>query len=360
MDRPCYRFERPADFLPLFADRPPYGPPGGGVPLLQRRLRPARADRRGGRRTVLRGRRTAAGVRAGRDDSERVLPAATSRCRTCAVGYLRVRTVLVYSIPVIGGADGGAQCTAADLDRFLRAVRRRVAARRPPGRHAHPARRRRAPGSTTATACFLYGDGRFGHGGGDPGVTHAGAAHPVRRRHRGRAAQHRGPGRRGPRPARRRGPARLAKRVEPTDPPLGRWDQAGRGQRRPLRPVQPGGDDDGTRSPRGPWPSPASPPAARRRPAATAAGPRPRSRPPGRPAPARTPAAPAAACRTRTRTTARRPARCHPRPARAGTPAARRPRPAPAARTAAGSPRTPPAAPRRARGSDPGRRVPRV
>ncbi|HVC74240.1 MAG TPA: hypothetical protein VNC85_10750, partial [Mycobacteriales bacterium] len=37
-----------------------------------------------------------------------------------AVGYLPSGRSSVYSLPVIGGADGGAQCTAADLDRFLR------------------------------------------------------------------------------------------------------------------------------------------------------------------------------------------------------------------------------------------------
>ncbi len=51
------------------------------VPLLQRRLRAARADRRGGLRAVLCGRRPAAGVRAGRDGGERVLPAGRAGAR---------------------------------------------------------------------------------------------------------------------------------------------------------------------------------------------------------------------------------------------------------------------------------------
>ena len=75
----------------------------------------------------------------------------------------------VYSIPVIGGADGGAMCTARDLDRFLRAyadgtllgpLRDLVLTR-----HADA-----GDGFGEGYGVHLYPDGRIGHGGGDPGV----------------------------------------------------------------------------------------------------------------------------------------------------------------------------------------------
>jgi CubicO group peptidase (beta-lactamase class C family) len=86
-----------------------------------------------------------------------------------AVGYLPSGRSNVYSIPVIGGADGGSHSTAADLDRFLRAYddgsllgERRDAMLTP---HVTV-----DDGIAYGYGCFLYGDGRFGHGGGDPGV----------------------------------------------------------------------------------------------------------------------------------------------------------------------------------------------
>lgn len=81
-----------------------------------------------------------------------------------AVGYLPSGRSNVYSIPVVGGADGGAFSTAADLDRFLRWY----------GSGPHRDRMLRpyaevAPGLGMGLGVFLYGAGRFGHGGGDPG-----------------------------------------------------------------------------------------------------------------------------------------------------------------------------------------------
>jgi CubicO group peptidase (beta-lactamase class C family) len=75
----------------------------------------------------------------------------------------------VYSIPVVGGADGGAHSTAADLDRFLRAYDdgSLLKDRRDLMLTPHvPV----DPGIDYGYGCILYGDGRFGHGGGDPGV----------------------------------------------------------------------------------------------------------------------------------------------------------------------------------------------
>jgi CubicO group peptidase (beta-lactamase class C family) len=167
-DRPCYRFERPADFLPLFADRPPYGSPGGefhysnaGYVLLG-----LIAEELSGLSFVDAVRRQVfepAGMAAsGFFRLDEPVP-------DLAVGYLPSGRSNVYSVPVIGGADGGAQCTAADLDRFLRAYDdgslledRRDAMLTP---HVPV-----DPGIDYGYGCFLYGGGRFGHGGGDPGV----------------------------------------------------------------------------------------------------------------------------------------------------------------------------------------------
>jgi len=167
-DRPCYRFERPADFLPLFADLPPYGAPGGefhysnaGYIVLGLIV-----EEVSGLSYVDAVRRQVfepAGMTAsGFFRLDEPVP-------DLAIGYLPSGRSNVYSVPVVGGADGGAQCTAADLDRFLRAYDdgsllkdRRDVMLTP-----------RAPvdaGIHYGYGCFLYGDGRFGHGGGDPGV----------------------------------------------------------------------------------------------------------------------------------------------------------------------------------------------
>ena len=75
----------------------------------------------------------------------------------------------VYSVPVVGGADGGSFSTARDLDRFLHAyadgtllgpLQEEVLAR-----HADA-----GDGFAMGYGVLLYPDGRYGHGGGDPGV----------------------------------------------------------------------------------------------------------------------------------------------------------------------------------------------
>jgi CubicO group peptidase (beta-lactamase class C family) len=167
-DRPCYAFERPADFLPMFGDLPPYGPPGGefhysnagyivlGL-IVEEVAGLSYVD--AVRRQVF----EPAGMTAsGFFRLDEPVP-------DLATGYLPSGRSNVYSIPVIGGADGGAQCTAADLDRFLRAYddgsllkERRDAMLTP---HVSV-----EPGLDYGYGCILYGDGRFGHGGGDPGV----------------------------------------------------------------------------------------------------------------------------------------------------------------------------------------------
>jgi CubicO group peptidase (beta-lactamase class C family) len=167
-DRPCYRFERAADFLPLFGDRPPYGPPGGGFHYSNAGyvLLGLIAEEVSGLSFV---------DAVARQVFEPAGMAASGFFRLdepvpdVAVGYLPSGRSNVYSIPVLGGADGGAHSTAADLDRFLRACDdgsllkdRRDAMLTP---HVPV-----DPGIDYGYGCFLYGDGRFGHGGGDPGV----------------------------------------------------------------------------------------------------------------------------------------------------------------------------------------------
>jgi CubicO group peptidase (beta-lactamase class C family) len=172
--RPVYRMERPADFLPLFGDLPPYREPGqrwqysnagylllglvveevAGRPftdVVQRRV----FDRAG---------MTASGFF--RLDEARP-DVAVGHVRPAAPG-LPWRTN-VYSVPVVGGPDGGAFSTARDLDLFLRRYADgtllgdlRDVVLTP---HADP-----GDGFGCGYGVFLHPDGRYGHGGGDPGV----------------------------------------------------------------------------------------------------------------------------------------------------------------------------------------------
>jgi CubicO group peptidase (beta-lactamase class C family) len=125
-NRPSYRMPRPADFLPLFANLPPYRAPGQrfqysnagyillgliieeltGAPyaeiVTQRVLQPAGMH--------------ASGFFA----LDEVRP-------DVAIGYLPPRQPgqpwrsNIFAVPSVGGADGGAFSNAADLDRFLTA-----------------------------------------------------------------------------------------------------------------------------------------------------------------------------------------------------------------------------------------------
>jgi CubicO group peptidase (beta-lactamase class C family) len=171
-DLPCYRVERPADFLPLFADLPPYRPPGerfqycnAGYLLLGLVIE------------EVTGQAYADAV------AERVLSSAgltgTGFPRLdepepgMATGYLERGSAdapwrtNVYRIPVVGGADGGAFSTVGDLDRWLRAY----AAHSVPGAERMlTAHADAGDGFREGYGVHLYPDGRFGHGGGDPGV----------------------------------------------------------------------------------------------------------------------------------------------------------------------------------------------
>lgn len=178
-DRPCYRMERPADFLPLFGDRPPYRPPG-------RRYQYSNAGF-----IVL---ALVVEEVAGRPFTDVVSERVLLRAGMSSSGYLRSDAVEpdvavgylpgpspdgpwrtnVFSVPVVGGGDGGALATARDLDRFLLAYDdgtllgdQRDVVLAP---HATMDGEAGRAGFRSGYGVHLYPDGRFGHGGGDPGV----------------------------------------------------------------------------------------------------------------------------------------------------------------------------------------------
>ena len=172
-DRPSYRMERPDDFLPLYDDRPPASHPGSefhysnaGYVLLAAVLE--EVDEAPFVDAVTRRVLLPAGMaRSGYLRLDEPHP-------DVATGYLRAlhgepERSNVYSVPVIGGGDGGCLSTARDIDRLLRVIASGdllghdlTAAML--GRHAHVEADRWA-----GYGCFLR-PGMFGHGGGDPGV----------------------------------------------------------------------------------------------------------------------------------------------------------------------------------------------
>ena len=174
LERPNYRMLQPLDFLPLFGDLPPYRPPGQSwqysnagyillgivlehvtgrayVDLVQDRV----FDRAG---------MSASGFF--RLDEPHA---------DVAVGYLdpqspaAIRRTNVYSVPVIGGADGGAFSTVTDLDLFLHRVADGSLMGGLTAEMLEP-REKLGDGYRHAYGFIVYPDGRFGHGGGDPGV----------------------------------------------------------------------------------------------------------------------------------------------------------------------------------------------
>jgi CubicO group peptidase (beta-lactamase class C family) len=172
---PAYSIERPADFLPLFGDLPPYRPPGvhyqysnAGFIVLGLVIEEI----------------------TGRSYTEVVQERVFDRAGMSASGFFRLDDSVpdiavgylprsspdqpwrtnIYRIPVIGGADGGAHSTTGDLDRFLHAYADGTLL----GKHLD---RVLTPHADAGDGYFegygvhLYPDGRYGHGGGDPGVT---------------------------------------------------------------------------------------------------------------------------------------------------------------------------------------------
>ena len=172
---PSYSIERPADFLPLFGDLPPYRRPGtqfqysnAGYIVLGLVIEEL----------------------TGRPYTEVVQERVFDRAGMTGSGFLRLDEALpdvavgylprsgpdepwrsnIYSIPIVGGADGGAFSTGHDLDRFLHlyadGTLLGVQLDRVLAPHADA-----GDGFFEGYGVHLYPDGRFGHGGGDPGVT---------------------------------------------------------------------------------------------------------------------------------------------------------------------------------------------
>ncbi|HEY9496248.1 MAG TPA: serine hydrolase domain-containing protein [Intrasporangium sp.] len=174
-DLPVYGMERPDDFLPLYAGAAPIDEPGAkfhysnaGFVLLA-----AITEEVTGQEFV-------------HTVTERVLgPAGMSSSGyfrsdepvpDVAAGYLKRAgsddpwRSNIFSIPVIGGGDGGAHSTPRDLDRFLTAI----ASGDLLGEELSTLmRRRHVPvddGVSYGYGLYVRADGAFGHGGGDPGV----------------------------------------------------------------------------------------------------------------------------------------------------------------------------------------------
>jgi CubicO group peptidase (beta-lactamase class C family) len=168
-DYPPARAERPSDFLRLYGELPAYCPPGqvwrysnAGYVLLGELLEQLTGqpcveviEER-----VLR--------RAGMTDS--AFDRSDEPRAESATHYRPSGRTNVHSVPVIGGGDGGCVCTAADLVRFCRAL----AAGELLGELTAAATHRQAPieeGWSYGYGLYIYPDGRWGHGGGDPGVS---------------------------------------------------------------------------------------------------------------------------------------------------------------------------------------------
>lgn len=174
-DLPSYRMRRPDDFLPLYTDLPPVSRPGesyhycnAGFVLLGALLE----ELTGGEFTEVvtaRVLRPAGMAHSGYFALDEARP-------DIALGYLPPERPgglwrsNIYSIPIVGGGDGGAFVTALDVDRFLRAVA--SGALLGPGTTA----RMLTPhaqvddGLWMGYGAYLRADGSFGYGGGDPGV----------------------------------------------------------------------------------------------------------------------------------------------------------------------------------------------
>ena len=170
---PSYRMLRPADFLPLFGHLPPYRPPG-------ERYQYSNAG------YIVLG--LVVEEVTGRPYTDIVQDRVFDRAGMTASGFFRLDEARpdvavgylprdgdapwrsnIYRVPVIGGADGGAFSTTGDLDRFL--ARYADGTLLGPVQEVVLAPHANAGGDfRSGYGVLLYPDGRFGHGGGDPGV----------------------------------------------------------------------------------------------------------------------------------------------------------------------------------------------
>lgn len=173
-DRPSYGMLRPADFLPLFGELPPYRAPGGpflysnaGYVVLGLVIEEV----------------------TGRPYTEVVQERVFDRAGMAASGFFRLDDVVpdvavgylpradagapwrsnIYRVPVLGGADGGAFSTARDLDRFL-CVYSDGTLLGPVHDVVLSQQAVVGGGFHVGYGVYLYPDGRYGHDGGDPGA----------------------------------------------------------------------------------------------------------------------------------------------------------------------------------------------
>lgn len=161
--RPSYAMETPDDFLPMYADAPPLFAPGeewhycnAGYVLLGAVLEEVTGEAFA--EAVTRRVFEPAGM------TSTGYPRLDEPEADVAIGYLGDGRTNVFSIPVVGGGDGGAVSTCADLDRFLRAIADGT---------LPELRTPLVPiddDVSMGLGVFVRADGRFGHGGGDPGV----------------------------------------------------------------------------------------------------------------------------------------------------------------------------------------------
>ncbi len=171
-DLPPARIQRPIDFLPLYGELPAYCPPGqtwrysnAGYVLLAELLEQltGQAYAEVVQERVLR--------RAGMDDSgfdRSDEPRAHS-----AVHYLPSGRTNVHSVPVVGGGDGGCVCTASNLVRFCRALADGTLFGDDLTALATQRHATIEDDWSYGYGLMIYPDGRWGHGGGDPGVSAA-------------------------------------------------------------------------------------------------------------------------------------------------------------------------------------------
>ena len=175
-ERPSHRMTRPVDFLPMFGDLPPYRAPGvrfqysnaGFIVLalvveeLTGRPFPAVVQERVLQRAGM--------VSSGFLRLDEAHP-------DVAVGYLPRTSPEqpwrsnVYRVPVVGGGDGGAMATARDMDRFLTAYDDGTLLGELRDLVLHPhVDMGDGDGFRSGYGVQLAPDGRYGHGGEDPGV----------------------------------------------------------------------------------------------------------------------------------------------------------------------------------------------
>ncbi|MDB1090006.1 serine hydrolase [Streptomyces sp. ACA25] len=177
-DRPVYRMLRPADFLEFFGDLPPYRAPGvryqysnAGYILLG--LAVEQVTGRDCNEEVIARVFDPAGMDAsGFFGSDEVRP-------DVATGYLRPRApgepwrTNVFAVPSVGGPDGGAFSTAADLDRFLSAYAAGELVKPALLTEALTPHTRMDDHSAMGHGVYLLGKGQeraFGAEGADPGA----------------------------------------------------------------------------------------------------------------------------------------------------------------------------------------------